>query len=121
MNNKNILKDKEVIKTIYKALDDKFGENITVIDISEVSTLSDYFVITSGSSESQVQALADEVILKLNELDVKVKKAEGLRGGTWILLDFGVAMVHIFSQENRETYNLEKVWSLGTVINIEEF
>lgn len=119
MNEKNKLQDKEIIKIIFTALDEKFGQDIKIIDISKVSTMSDYFIITSGNSPSQVKALADEVSQKLHERNVTLKKSEGYAGGTWILLDFDVVMVHIFTKENREFYNLEKMWSEGELIDIE--
>jgi ribosome-associated protein len=110
--------DKEIIKVIFTALDDKFGQDIKIIDISQVSTMSDYFIITSGNNPNQVKALADEVSQKLQEINVSIKKSEGFAGGTWVLLDFDIAMVHIFTKENREFYNLEKVWEQGELIDI---
>lgn len=120
MSNKNKypLKDEEILNIIYKALDDKFGEDIKVIDITEHSKMTDYFVITSGNSPTQVKALADEVIRKLKEIEIEIKKSEGYSNGTWILLDFDIVIVHIFNKENREFYNLEKMWDKGKFIDL---
>jgi ribosome-associated protein len=114
------LRDIEVIKIINTALEDKFGKDIVVIDISKISILSEYFVITSGGNSNQVKALADEVSESLRKEGIKAIKTEGYNDASWILLDFDFVMIHIFIEEVRGFYNLEKVWAEGELIDVGE-
>ena len=102
---------KEVLKTIYDALDDKKANNIVILDISELSEITDYFVICSGSNQNQVQAISDNVEEELAKKDIKGKKIEGFKNAEWILMDYSDFVIHIFSDEQREFYGLEKIWS----------
>ena len=102
---------KEILKTVYDALDDKKANNIVILDISELSEISEYFIICSGSNQNQVQAIADNVEEELCKLDVKGKKIEGFKNAEWILMDYSDFVIHIFSDEQREFYGLEKIWS----------
>ena len=101
------------------ALEDRKGEDIRVIDISQISTLADYFIIAAGTNHNQVQALADNVQEKLGRAGYMTKNVEGYEGANWILLDFGDIIVNIFSREMRDKYDLEKVWGDCETINIE--
>lgn len=107
---------KEMAKIAVTALEDKKGEDIRVIDISEVSVLADYFIIASGSNPNQVQALCDNVSETLAKKGVHVKQVEGYEHANWILLDFGDVIVHVFDRENRLFYDLERIWRDGKVI-----
>ena len=107
-----------ILKTAYKALDDKFGEDIKIFDLRGVSTLTDYFVITNGNSETQVKALADEAAAKLAEAGLRVRSTEGYSSGKWILLDFGDIIIHVFDKTNREFYNLERIWGDAAIVPI---
>lgn len=109
---------KEMLQIIYNALADKKGEDIRVIDISEVSVMADYFVITNGNSDSQVQALVENVEEKMHKAGYSLKQQEGSRSGTWVLLDFGDVIVHVFDKENRSFYGLERIWSDGKAVDI---
>ncbi len=100
-----------------EALEDKKAEDIRVIDISEVSVLADYFLIASGKNRNQLQALADEVAEKLGRAGYPMKQSEGYDSANWILLDFGDIMIHLFDQENRLFYDLERIWRDGKQIN----
>lgn len=112
---------KDMVKTAYTALDDKKGHDICVIDISGISTIADYFVICDGSSDSQVGALTDNVEEKMHEAGYEQKQREGMRNSSWVLLDYGDVIIHIFDRENREFYNLERIWNDGKRIeNIDE-
>lgn len=112
---------KEMARIVYLALEDKMGENICIIDISEISPLADYFIITNGSNDSQVKALVDHVEEKMHEAGHSQIQREGLRSGNWVLLDYGDVVVHVFDRENREFYHLERIWSDGRKIeNIDE-
>ncbi len=106
-------KVKEMARIVYRALEDKKGEDICIIDISSVSPLADYFIITSGSSDSQVKALVDNVEEKMHEAGHSQIQREGLQSGNWVLLDYGDVVVHVFDKENREFYHLERIWSDG--------
>ncbi len=90
---------------------DKQANDIVIIDIGEVFVITDYFVICSGQTNRQVQTIADNIEEKLREHKVKKLRLEGDRQGSWILLDFGAVVVHIFTQEQREYYQLERLWS----------
>lgn len=95
------------------ALADKKGEDIRVIDISQVSVLADYFIIANGTNESQVRALVDNVEEELAKEGYQIKQCEGYGLGSWVLLDFGDIIVHVFDKENRLFYDLERIWSDG--------
>lgn len=101
-----------------KILSSKKGKDIKVIEISDVSILADYMVIATGTSSTQVKALADTVDEKLDELGISVSHIEGHRSNSWILLDYVDIIVHIFSDEAREFYDLERLWQDGKVIDI---
>ena len=111
---------KMMLKLIYQALEDKKGEDIVMIDISQVSVLADYFVICSAGNDSQIQALVDNVDEKMHENGYQIRQQEGRNSGTWVLLDYGDVIVHIFERENRSFYNLERVWNDGRRILPEE-
>ena len=111
---------KQMAKLAYKALDDKKGEDIKVIDISQISVLADYFIIANGTNANQVNALVDSVEEELSKAGYDVKQREGYGLGNWVLLDFGDIIVHVFDKENRLFYDLERIWSDGKMINIEE-
>lgn len=104
---------KEMAKTAVAALEEKKGEDISIIDISEVSVLADYFIIASGTNRSQIQALTDNVEEKLGKAGFSVKQIEGYDSANWILMDFGDIIVHIFDKENRLFYDLERIWRDG--------
>ncbi len=102
------------------ALEDRKGEDIRVIDISEISTLADYFIIAAGTNSNQVQALSDNVQEKLGRAGFMTKNVEGYDAANWILLDFGDIIVHVFDSENRLFYDLERIWRDGKMISADE-
>lgn len=102
-----------------KVLDEKKGEDIKVIDIAGVSVLADYFIIANGSNESQVRALVDNVEECLHKAGFVLKQREGYGTASWVLLDFGDIIVHIFDKENRLFYDLERIWRDGVDVDIE--
>ncbi|MDO4650359.1 MAG: ribosome silencing factor [Eubacteriales bacterium] len=114
-------KELEMARLACRALDDKKGTDIKVIDIHEVSVIADYFVIASGSNQSQVQAMADNVEEQLGRAGFEPLQVEGSRNSTWILLDYGDVIVHVFDEENRLFYDLERIWRDGKEIEIAEF
>lgn len=106
--------------TAYMALDEKKGQDIKIIQISEISIMADYFIIASAGSAPQVRALMDNVEEKMHEQGFGLKRIEGTRNSTWVLMDFGDVVVHIFDMEDRLFYDLERIWSDGKVIAPEE-
>ncbi len=97
----------EIIKN---ALEDKKASNIEILDVSEQTSLGDYFVIASCQSSVQVRACVDEVEEKMDEAGFPVHHKEGYRGGSWILMDYGDIIVHVMQQEIREFYSIERLW-----------
>jgi len=107
---------KEMVRIAYEALDEKKGEDIRIIEISGISVLADYFIITNGTSDSQVKALVDHVEEKMHKAGYAQKQREGVTAGNWVLLDYGDVIVHVFDKDNREFYNLERIWNDGKKI-----
>ena len=107
-----------MVKAVIEALEDKKGEDISVIDITEISTLADYFIMVSGSNRNQVQALCDNVEEKLTRMGIDKKQCEGYERGNWILLDYHDIVIHIFDKENRLFYDLERIWRDGKQMDI---
>ena len=103
-----------------EALEDKKAEDITIIDISEVSVLADYFIIADGSNRNQVQAMADNVDEVLGKAGYQCKQTEGYSSANWILLDYGDIVIHLFDEENRLFYDLERIWRDGKVMDAKE-
>ena len=113
----DIAVSKKMAAIAVDALEDRKGEDIRVIDISEISTLGDFFIIAAGTNRNQVQALADNVQEKLGRAGYMTKNVEGYEGANWILLDFGDIVVHVFDSENRLFYDLERIWRDGKQID----
>ena len=111
---------KEMAKIAYHALSDKKGEDIKIIDITGISVLADYFIIANGSSDSQVNALVDNVEEELHKAGFGLKQREGQASASWVLLDFGDIIVHVLDKENRLFYDLERIWKDGRDIRIED-
>jgi len=111
---------KEMAKLAYLALEDKKAEDITIIDISGVSVLADYFIIANGTNSNQVTAMADNVDESLHKAGHPVKQVEGYTEGNWVLLDYGDIIVHVFDRENRLFYDLERIWRDGNRITVDE-
>lgn len=108
----------DMVRVIYDALADKKGEDIKVIDISGISVMADYFIIANGNSDSQVDALVENVDEKAHAAGYSLKQREGARGGSWLLMDYGDVIVHVFDREGRSFYNLEHIWSDGKVVEM---
>ena len=109
-----------MVKAMYDAIDDKLGQDTAILNIGKVSSLCDYFVITSASSSRQVKAIADSVEDAMTELGLEPRGKEGREMQNWILLDYGDVMVHVFDEENRLFYDLERIWRDGSVISAED-
>ena len=113
--------EKMMAQIACKAIDDKKGQDIKVIDIHTVSVIADYFVIASGTNSNQVQAIVDNVEEQLGRAGFEAKQIEGNRNSSWILMDYGDVIVHVFDEENRLFYDLERIWRDGKVLEIDEF
>ena len=103
----------QIVETAKKAMEDKKAENVKVIYIGEISSVADYFVICSASNSSQLEAIVDNVSESLAKQSVYSKKQEGNRNSGWILMDYGDVVIHVFLREDREFYNLDRIWSDG--------
>ena len=112
---------KELALIAVNALDEKKGKEISALHITELTTLADYFVIATGSSNTQINALCGAVEKALDEqAGEKPLRREGYREGTWVLLDYGCLCVHVFSEEAREFYDLERLWKDGEALDLSE-
>ncbi len=116
MEIKNIC-DNEAVNLAYSALDDKKGIDIKIINIENVSVIADYFIIVSGSNVNQVKALADNVEEELGKAGYHYKQVEGYNTANWILMDYGNIIIHIFNQEDRLFYDLERIWRDGKIVD----
>ena len=112
---------KQITKIAFDALEDKKGVNIKVIDISNISILADYFIIAGGTNENQVKALADNVEEKLAEADTMPRQIEGYDNANWILMDYQDVIIHIFNEQDRLFFDLERIWSDGQLVDVKEF
>ena len=114
-------REKEMTKIALKALDDKMAMDVKVIDINQVSVLADYFIIASGSNQNQVQAMVNNVDEMMTKAGYEPKQIEGTKNSSWILMDYGDLIIHVFDEENRLFYDLERIWRDGKVIDMEDF
>lgn len=113
------MKELDIVKYALKALDSKKATDLTVIGITELTIVADYFVLASGASSTQVKALADEVEYQLKQAGVAPLHIEGRATG-WIVLDYGSVVVHVFHSEQREFYQLERLWTDGDQLDVNE-
>ena len=115
-----MLSAKEVAYQVTKALDDKKGLNIKLLKIDQVSSLADYFIICTGTSNTHVKTLCDHAEYTLEQLGEPMLGREGHRGNTWELLDYGSVVVHVFTEEAREFYSLERLWADAEQVDIRD-
>ena len=109
----------ERVQKIAQALYDKKASDIKILDISEITSIGNYFIICNCSSTTQVKACADEVEEKMKEIGVYPSHLEGYNGGNWILMDYNDIIVHVMQEETHEFYALEKLWSDAEEITVE--
>ena len=100
------------------ALEDRKAEDVKIIDIREISPVADYFVIADGTNQNQIQAMRDACEEALYKAGLKTKQIEGNSSSTWILMDYGDIIVHIFSKEDRLFYDLERIWRDGKIVDV---
>ena len=108
----------EVMEAAVRTLDDKKARDICVLKTGPISVLADYFIICTAGSTSQVKTLLDETAKRLSDLGEIPLHTEGYRGGGWVLLDFGCVVVHIFQEEMRKFYDLERLWADAERIDV---
>lgn len=115
---------KELMNIVLKALksiDHKTGKDIVVLDVGEVTSICDYFIIASASSSRQVNAIVDDIEDKLSDENINLIHKEGYDSARWVLLDYGDIVVHIFHEEDRVFYNLEGIWKDAAKVDIDIF
>ena len=108
------------VKCVAKCFDDTKAQDVVAVEIGELTSIADYFVIGSGNSATQVKAIADEIEEKMAEAGFEIVHKEGYGGGLWILLDYSDVVCHIFHNETREFYSIERLWSDAPKMGIEE-
>ena len=115
-----MLSPKEIAYAVTKALDEKKGMNIKLLKIDRVSSLADYFLICTGTSNTHDRTLCDNAEYTLEELGEPMLGREGHRGNSWELLDYGTIVVHVFTEEAREFYSLERIWADAEIVDISD-
>ena len=109
------------LEIIVKALDSKKAEDIKVIKIGDLTVIADYFVIADGTSSTQTKTLAEEAEFRMKENGEEPLRVQGNNGSNWIILDYGDIVVHVFSRDQREFYNLERLWRDGEDVDISQW
>lgn len=109
---------REIAAIACKALDEKKAENVKVIEISNISSVADYFIIANGTNTPHVDALVDNVSEELSKAGYKTERVEGKTGSGWILMDYNDVVIHIFSKEDRLFYDLERIWRDGKPVDV---
>lgn len=116
-----MLNPKEIAREVVKALDSKKGVDIRLLKIDRVSSLADYFLICTGTSNTHVKTLCDYAEYTLEQLGETMLSREGHRGNAWELLDYGTIVVHVFTEEARRFYDLERLWADAEVVDLKEW
>ncbi|GEK89898.1 ribosome silencing factor [Alkalibacterium putridalgicola] len=111
----------EVLEYVVKAADAKQAEDIVALDMKNVSLLADYFVILHANNDRQLNAIAQSILDEASKHDQDIKRVEGKDDAKWVLIDLGDVIVHLFNQEEREFYKLERLWSDADYVDIEKW
>lgn len=114
------MNENEKLELIVKTLDSKRGEDIQAIKIADLTILADYFIIANGTSNTHTRTLADEVEFQLSQKGIEPQRREADTGNTWIILDYGDIIVHVFYKEARNFYKLESLWADGEQVDIRQ-
>ncbi len=112
--------EQNMVRIVYDALDEKLGEDIEILKIDEISVIADYLVIANGRNQNQLNAMIDMVDEKMAEAGYHSKRIEGNKNSTWVLMDYGDVIVHVFSKEDRLFYDLERIWKDGKRVSRED-
>ena len=113
-----MLTPKEIAYAVTKALDEKKGMNIKLLKIDQISTLAEYFLICTGTSNTHVKTLCDYAEYAMEQMEEPLLGREGHRGNSWELLDYGAVVVHVFTEEARQFYNLERLWADAEAVDL---
>ena len=114
------LETRTIKDKIVEILEDKKAKDISIINIEEITSLADYFVICTGTSTTHIKTLADELDERMDKQGFKPLRKEGYNSARWILIDYGDVVVHIFHEEDRSFYKLERLWSDGVLTKIDD-
>ena len=118
MNKQEELRIKDMLTIAFNAVDEKKGQNIKVLDLEELTPIADYFILVTGNNSSQISAIQDNVYKKLGENGYKPSRVEGIRNSTWVLMDYNDIIIHIFSPDDREFYNLDHIWKDAKTVEL---
>jgi len=116
-----IIDSNQILEIAVRAADSKHAGDIIALDVQEISLLADYFVICSGNSDRQINAIVEDIVEQEQKAQVEIKRVEGKDGGKWVLIDLGDVIVHVFNNSERSFYNLEKLWSDAPLVDIHEW
>ena len=112
---------KQLLEMVVKAADGRRAEDIVALKVDEISPMADYFVIMTGGSDRQVQAITNAIVEKAHEENINIGSVEGNNHAQWVLVDLGDVVVHVFREETRQFYNLEKLWADAPLVNINDW
>lgn len=115
-----MISTKEVAALAVAALEDKKGLNIEILKIDEITTLADYFIICTGTSNTHVNAMTNAVEAAMDAAGEPLVSREGHRSGTWVLLDYGCVVIHVFTEDTRKFYDLERLWSDAAKVTLDD-
>lgn len=115
------MESKKLLEMVVKAADGRRAEDIVALKVDEISPMADYFVIMTGGSDRQVKAIANAIIEKAHEENIAIGSVEGKDHAQWVLVDLGDVVVHIFREETRGFYNLEKLWADAPLVDIQDW
>jgi len=113
-----MLSHTDIVQRIYKCLDDKKAQDITVLNVSKITTLADYFIIATGTSSTHINALCNHIEKELAKEDLCPAHKEGRAEGEWVLMDYQDIVIHVFNSELRAYYSLERIWSDAKFIEL---